>query len=69
MNNKTDIDVWDKGVARWIITTPSGETVYVDSLRKYCSEHDINYQMLLRKHRTQIYLYKGYIIKRNIQAA
>lgn len=68
MNNDTEIKVWDKGVARWVITTPSGEIVYVDSLRKYCNQHDINYQMLLRKHRTQIYVYKDYIIRKNTKS-
>ena len=58
------IQVWDRGKARWKLTLPSGEVIYVESLQKYCDAHDLKYQMILRKHRSNEDPYKEYKLER-----
>jgi len=59
-----DKKVWDHGNARWKITLPDGEEVLVESLRRYCDAHDLNYQMILRKHHNQDDPYKDYKLEK-----
>jgi len=58
------IKVWDHGKPRWKLTLPSGEEIFVESLQKYCDTHDLNYQMILRKHRSNEDPYKDYKLKK-----
>ena len=61
---KNKIKVWDHGKARWKLTLPNGKEVFVESLQKYCDAHNLNYQMILRKHRANEDAYKDYKLEK-----
>ena len=61
---ETKIKVWDHGTAKWKLTHPNGKEVFMESLHKYCNKFGLNYQMILRKHRSNDDPYKNYKLEK-----